>query len=106
MRRSGPEWGNSFHPSGSASGKKDRVGITALLKCIQCGAYNNANRTTWSEQGTGITEGMSNGVPDPVNEAGCYHCGATYWRRSKPQHIREDELVHDPEIVRKVNRRR
>ena len=103
MRR-GPNFGSSVHPSETASGKKDRVGITALLKCQQCGAYNNSNRTTWSKQGEGLTD--SEDGTDSVNGSGCWHCGSLNWRKSKPPKIREDENVHDPDIVRKVNRRR
>ena len=89
-------WGNPVHPTSSAQ-KKDRVGVTSLFRCIQCGFCNDSNKTVWSKQGEGYERGTdANGNVEMQNRTGCGNCGSHNWRKSKPPKVRDDRYTADP----------
>lgn len=77
-----PNFGEQIYPSPSADRRGRRLGMTPMRKCIQCGAWNDTRKRSWSKKGEGLGSGDSNGSRDVTG--GCMHCGSKHWLHNKP----------------------
>jgi hypothetical protein len=71
----------------------ERLGVSPMRRCVQCGMPNDTRKTAWSDK----TEGTGNDA-DP----GCRFCRTPYWQWTKPEALPEDRFLP----AEKVRRRR
>lgn len=92
-------FGIRVHP-GSYSGKgKRRIGITPIIRCMQCGFPNDTRSCGWSNQGEG--NAPSGDSSEMLQGSGCGFCGSMFWYPSPPPALEDDRLLSDRHIKRK-----
>ena len=85
-------FGSPVYPSPTA-GRGERLGISPLRRCVQCGTPNDTRKTPWSDSAEA----------DPVrNAGGCKFCGSLMWTHDKPAILPDDRKL--PTRDRKMER--
>lgn len=102
MTRKSPSFGITVYPSPSRR-SEGQIGVTPLMRCVQCGFPNDTRNTAWSNSGEGIGAAYAVTVDaapgqDPTYkdtkdrdvQGGCAACGSLKWRPSKPAALPDD----------------
>lgn len=100
FRKRSPDIGYVVYPS-STAGRKKRLGVTSLLPCKECGAYNDTRTTAWSNQGDGLVDTPGGDPGEQSVGSGCWLCGSLFWRWNKPEKYPDDRLLPNPDLRRR-----
>lgn len=96
-----PSYGNSTFPTPSARARNGRIGVTPLLRCVQCGFVNDVRSTTWGTQGDGLVPQEGGQPGEQRVAAGCAQCGSIFWRKNKPPALPDDEFLSDGHVKKR-----
>lgn len=99
MIKKGSDWGVPVHPSTTAR-RGERMKITPMRYCVQCGLPNDTRKTAWSESGDGIVWNLAKSPADPTVTSGCRFCGSLKWLKAKPIKLPNDRYLPSPDNVK------